>query len=154
MRRYNEFSRAAGGADMESSTRLGAGPRNGRGKSVGRLPAEGFEELTSEIKTNKKKVSEKFTCHKLALDLNPQPYSPELVKKTRKILTASQALFAQFLGVSPQTVRAWEQGVNTPRDSACRLMDEIRHDPEYWQARLQQLVVVKKRTSQGKKARV
>jgi DNA-binding transcriptional regulator YiaG len=121
------------------------------GKSVGRLLAEGFEELASEFKTNKKKISEKFTCHKLALDLNPKPYSSELVKKTRKILNASQAVFAQFLGVSPQTVRAWEQGVNTPRDSACRLMDEIRHDPRYWQARIQELVVVKKGTPKGNK---
>ena len=111
------------------------------GKTVGALLAEGFEELASALKVNKKTVSEKFTCHKLALDLHPEAYSPDLVKKTRRILNASQAVFAQFLGVSPQTVRAWEQGVNVPRESACRLMDEIRHDPKYWQARIQTLAV-------------
>lgn len=112
-------------------------------KSVGLLMAEGFEELASEAKLGKDNLSEKFTCHKVALDLNPKPYSPELVKQTRKILNASQAVFAQFLGVSPNTVRAWEQGVNTPRDSACRLMDEIRHCPDYWRGRIRELAIVK-----------
>lgn len=41
MRWYNSFSRVAGGADMESSTRLGAGPMKGRGKSS--YPAHAFQ---------------------------------------------------------------------------------------------------------------
>ena len=48
-------------------------------------------------------------------------------------------LFARFLGVSVKTVRAWEQGTNTPQEIACRLMDEILHDPDYWRKRLSQL---------------
>lgn len=122
------------------------------GKSVGQLLVEGFEELASELKADKK-IPEKFTCHKLSLDLSPEPYSKELVKKTRKLLNASQAVFAQFLGVSPQTVRAWEQGINTPHNSACRLMDEIRHDTGYWQARMKELAGVKKSSPKGKEAR-
>lgn len=123
------------------------------GKSLGQLLADGFEELAAELKADKQLVIEKFTCRKLVLDLNPTVYSRELVKQTRQILNASQAVFAQFLGVSPQTVRAWEQGVNIPRDSACRLMDEIRHAPAYWQGRIRELATVKKitRASKGKK---
>jgi len=113
------------------------------GKSVGELLAEGFEELAVELKGNRKKIAEKFTCRRMSLDLHPQSYSPRQVKETRGLLNASQTVFAQFLGVSPQTVRAWEQGVNTPQASACRLMDEIRHDPEYWQERIRTLAVVK-----------
>jgi putative transcriptional regulator len=113
------------------------------GKSLGELVAEGFEEFAKEVKTKKHAVPTKFTCHKVALNLQPTEYSPELVKKTRTVLGASQVVFAQFIGVSPQAVRAWEQGRNTPRDSACRLMDEIRHEPAYWQRRIRELIVKK-----------
>jgi len=116
------------------------------GKSIGQLLAEGFEEFATEIKADKKGISSKFTCHNIALDLQPTPYSPEDVKATRKILNASQAVFAQFLGVSSKTVRSWEQGINIPSHSACRLMDEIRHDPPYWQSRIQDLAVSRKKT--------
>jgi len=121
------------------------------GKSLGQLLAEGFEELAVEFKSDKKKAAEKFTCHKLSLELNPGTYSPALVKKTRKILNASQVVFAHFLGVSPQTVRAWEQGINPPLRPACRLIDEIRHNPDYWRTRLTELLVVKKNDGNKKR---
>jgi hypothetical protein len=55
----------------------------------------------------------------------------------------SQAIFAQLLGVSPKTVRAWEQGVNVPHEASCRLMDEVRRDPAYWRKRLSDAIVVR-----------
>ncbi|MCG8450779.1 MAG: hypothetical protein MI725_14510 [Pirellulales bacterium] len=84
-------------------------------------------------------VLRRFTCRTIRLKLEPQEYSPELVKSTRAILGASQAIFAQFLGVSTSAVQDWEQGHKPPQGSACRLMDEIRRDPEYWLNRLRNL---------------
>jgi putative transcriptional regulator len=88
-------------------------------------------------------ISDHFTCRKVVVNLQPTPYGPKLVKKTRRLLGASQAVFARFLGVSIQTVRAWEQGENTPSDMARRFMDEIRHNPTYWLERLTQTAVAK-----------
>jgi putative transcriptional regulator len=113
-------------------------------KPIGRLIAEGLQELADELKHDKQKVATKFTRHKVALNLVPTEYRAETVKQTRKSLECSQAIFAQFLGVSISTVRNWEQGVNTPEHAACRLMDEIRHNPKYWKSRLRQLAVRKK----------
>jgi len=84
-------------------------------------------------------ITERFTCRRIELDLQPEPYNPELVKKTRAALGVSQALFAQFLGVSVKAVSAWERGARAPSDMACRFMDEIRHDPAYWQGRLRKI---------------
>jgi putative transcriptional regulator len=84
-------------------------------------------------------IPERFTCRTIKLDLEPTPYDPEQVKEVRKSLRASQAIFAQFLGVSISTVRDWEQGLKPPRGSSCRIMDEILRDPEYWRARLKEL---------------
>jgi len=84
----------------------------------------------------KEQVTERFTCRRMTLDLQPQPYDPALVKKTRQSLGLSQSLFARFLGVSVKTVSAWECGAKNPRDIACRFMDEIRENPGYWKERL------------------
>lgn len=84
-------------------------------------------------------VLQRFTCRTIRLKLEPREYSPELVKQTREILGASQAIFAQFLGVSSSAVQDWEQGAKPPKGSACRLMDEIRQDPDYWLSRLRDL---------------
>ncbi|MCA9073573.1 MAG: helix-turn-helix domain-containing protein [Planctomycetaceae bacterium] len=83
-------------------------------------------------------VTEKFTCKKVVLDLQPQPFSPEMVQKARSVLNVSQSLFAEFLGVSPSTIRDWEQGRYPPKNLACRFMEEIIRDPEYWTKRVQQ----------------
>ena len=88
-------------------------------------------------------VSEKFTSRRVVLDLHPLTYDPKAVQNTRQLLQASQVIFAQFLGVSPKTVRAWEQGATVPSDMACRFLDEIRRDPAYWRNRLRQSIVVK-----------
>ncbi|MDA0832191.1 MAG: hypothetical protein O2955_01735 [Planctomycetota bacterium] len=112
-------------------------------KPVGKWLADGFQEIADGLKNGKKNIAKKFTCHKMALNLIPTEYAPETVKETRKKLKCSQAIFAQFMGVSLSAVRNWEQGVNSPGHASCRLMDEIRHDPEYWRKRFSQLAVRK-----------
>src|SRR5258708_32969948 len=97
--------------------------------SVGTRIVGRLREFTESLESGEV-VSESFTCRKVVLNLKPSRYNPELVKKTRKLLGVSQALFARFLGVSPQTVRAWEQDVNVPNDMACRFMEESRLDPK------------------------
>lgn len=85
-------------------------------------------------------VEQVYNCHNVVLELEPMAYRKEMVRATRKLLGASQQIFAQFLGVSVQAVQAWEQGRKEPKDVACRFMDEIRRDPRYWQARLRELI--------------
>lgn len=83
--------------------------------------------------------SQRFTARTIRLNLEPQHYTPEQVKETRTLLGASQAIFAQFLGMSTSAIQDWEQGAKPPQGSACRLMDEIRRHPEYWRERLREL---------------
>lgn len=108
---------------------------SGGDKSVGELLIEGLSEFVSTLK-NDEPVCEKFTCRKVVLNLTPVPYAPEQVKATRNLLRVSQSLFAHFLGVSDKTVRSWEQGQSKPSVMACRFMDEIQSNPDYWRKRL------------------
>jgi len=39
---------------------------------------------------------------------------PKEIKRTRKVLEMTQEQFADKVGVSVQTVRSWEQGINKP----------------------------------------
>ncbi len=88
-------------------------------------------------------LADTFTSRKVELQLEPGEYDAKNVKAVRKLLCASQTVFAQFLGVSPKTVRGWEQGRIRPSDMACRFLDEIQRNPEYWRKRLRESAVVK-----------
>lgn len=111
---------------------------------------EGLTELAEALEKGEA-LSEKFTCSRVALELESTAYDPALVRATRRLLGTSQAVFAQFLGVSVKTVQAWESGTNTPSDLAGRFMDEIRHAPVYWRDRLSGMIVRKRRRT-GKAA--
>ncbi|HEX3657415.1 MAG TPA: hypothetical protein VHV55_16615 [Pirellulales bacterium] len=112
-----------------------------RMNSVERDLVAGLEGFLADLKGDKP-IEKKYTCRRVVLDLVPQPYTVARVKATRQLLNASQGLFAQFLGVSVKAVRAWEQG-RTPGEMACRFMDEIRHNPEYWRSRLQESIKIR-----------
>jgi putative transcriptional regulator len=111
-------------------------------QSFGQTIATRLNEFADALESGKD-VSAKFTCRKVTLQLEPQPYNPTLVRKTRAVLSVSQSIFAKFLGVSVDTVQAWESGVNTPSDIACRFMDEIRSAPNHWRKRLRELIAQK-----------
>ena len=106
-------------------------------KSVGARMTESLRQFAEALE-RKVPLAERFTCRVVRLDLRTAPYSPERVKETRKLLSASQAVFARLLGVSVGSVRAWEQGINSPNEMARRFMDEIRRDPAYWLGRLKE----------------
>lgn len=61
---------------------------------------------------------------------------PSDVRAIRKGLNMSQAVFAQLIGASASTVRAWEQGQKRPSGVARRFLAEIRADPAYWKRRV------------------
>jgi len=94
----------------------------------------GLEDFADALEAGKD-VTREFTCRKVVLNLQPTCYTADLVRNVRKQLGLSQALFAQFLGVSTSTVQAWEKGEQTPKEIACRFMDEIREAPDYWRKR-------------------
>lgn len=81
-------------------------------------------------------VSAAYSCRKIILNFEPPTFTPEMVKQVRSLLRVSQPLFANFLNVSKWTIQKWEQGKVTPDGAACRLMEDIRLQPDYWRKRL------------------
>lgn len=60
----------------------------------------------------------------------PKPLKPEEIRRIREALHASQAVFAQFLCVSPKAVQSWEQGLRRPQSTALRLLTIAREHPQ------------------------
>jgi putative transcriptional regulator len=66
---------------------------------------------------------------------SPAPqYGAHEVKKIRATLGLSQALFGAALNVSPETVRAWEQGKKQPGGPAERLLEIAEKHPDLIQS--------------------
>ena len=107
----------------------------------------GLRELSDSLK-RKERLSDKFTCHTIVLDFQPTQYDAASVKKVRKLLGASQSIFARFLGVTAKTVQSWEQGQSNPSDMACRFLDEIRADRDYWLKRLRRMATPKRQPAE------
>lgn len=58
-------------------------------------------------------------------------YDAEEIKSIRINAGMTQAIFAEFMGVSVKTVEAWEAGRNHPIGSACRLLYLTKADPAF-----------------------
>lgn len=114
--------------------------KNGEEKptAVGKELVRRLGRFVGELKKTEE-LEARFTCRTIKLDLHPKDYGAAEVKKVRQILGVSQALFAEFMGVSRAAVRSWERDVRPPNGAVCRLMDEIVHNPAYFRDRLQSL---------------
>ena len=55
-------------------------------------------------------------------------YNKSEIKAIRTHAGMTQAVFANYMGVSSKTVEAWEKGTNHPTGSACRLLDILSSD--------------------------
>lgn len=82
-------------------------------------------------------VEKKFTVYRAPAISFPKPsLDKAAIVAIRAAVGASQPVFASLLGVSPATVRAWEQGANAPSGIALRFLAEVRDNPDYWKGRL------------------
>lgn len=60
----------------------------------------------------------------------PAPMTAREIRRLRKQVNASQAVFAHSLNVSPKLVQAWEGGRRTPDGAALRLLRLGHERPE------------------------
>lgn len=68
---------------------------------------------------------------KVTYIINPvKKYSNIQIKKIRNDANMTQRVFANYMGVSPKTVEAWEIGINKPTGPACRLLSLLEKEKE------------------------
>jgi len=111
--------------------KLASKKRPPRYPTVGERLVAGLKELHDALKSGEP-LERHFTVRTVERIAEPHPYSPLKIRATRELVGASQAVFAQLLGVSKIQAQSWERGVRKPSKLACRLLDEINRDPEHW----------------------
>ena len=71
----------------------------------------------------------RYTAAEADVEAPPQ-YIPERIREIRDQMALSQPIFAAALNVSPETVRAWEQGKRGPDGPTLRLLEVAEQHPE------------------------
>jgi putative transcriptional regulator len=76
----------------------------------------------------------KTPARKTKLTIKPvDTFNTAEIKRIRQKTGMSQVMFASSMGVSPQTVEAWENGRNKPEGASRRLLEVVRDDPGFLQ---------------------
>lgn len=88
------------------------------------------------------KLPEVLTVRKVKLNLRPHEFKGRELKSIRERLRVSQAVFAEYLGVSTSTLQDWEQDVSSVSGPTCRLLEEISRDFPLWSRRIRDLAEV------------
>jgi putative transcriptional regulator len=81
---------------------------------------QGLQEALSHAKGNKSAASK---IHRVAV-------KPEDIKMARKKIKLSRDAFARTFGLSPATLRKWENGERKPTGAASVLLTIISREPE------------------------
>ena len=78
----------------------------------------GLQEI---VDYKKGKISLRTT--EVELPKKPKPISKKEIKEIREeVLEVSQSIFALYMGVSDETIKAWEQGKSKPKGPSLRLL--------------------------------
>ena len=108
-----------------------------KGAAIWDQAIEGLRQMNTQLRAGRP-LSDFYTRRQFsASDFEPRAYRARDVRAVRESLRASQGVFAQVLGTSPQTIQAWEQGRHAPPRMARRLLDEIARDPQHWARMIQ-----------------
>ena len=102
-----------------------------KGTKLGRDLIEAMEEMIAidrgELEPLRVDAVEK-TARRLTAS-NAPTFQPARVRAVRRVLGFSQPVFAKALNVSTETVKAWEQGKNSPGGPAARLLEVVEANP-------------------------
>ncbi|MBW3554816.1 MAG: helix-turn-helix domain-containing protein [Gemmatimonadetes bacterium] len=100
--------------------------------SLGELMVQGAREALAHKRgklAGARVTRAKVTARRV--DVVPPPeFGQEDVQRVRERLGLSQAVFADLIGASASTVRAWERGARQPSDMARRLLELAERQPE------------------------
>ena len=81
--------------------------------------------LNEAVAIEREELSGKRTIY----EIEPlKKYDNQQIKTIRNSVNMTQALFADYVGVSPKTVEAWESGRNIPQGTAQRFLQLLQTD--------------------------
>jgi DNA-binding transcriptional regulator YiaG len=103
-------------------------------KRLGERITQGLTEALEALRSGEP-LERRFRVDTIEIP-DPPRFTPAAVRMLRAQLRVTQSMLAKILGVSVELVEHWEQGIRTPRPMACRLLNELRADPDGFIKRL------------------
>lgn len=85
----------------------------------------GLAEAVEDAQRKEKKLSRRVVSV-----IPVKEYSANEIRMIRQNTGLSQKLFADYMGVSPKTVEAWEAGINCPSGAASRILNMMEMDAD------------------------
>ena len=93
-------------------------------------PPNNLRFLIKKAANTPPEMLEKFENEPLTI-VPVETYQADEIKRIRNSTGLTQRSFAEYMGVSPKTVEAWEAGRNHPEGAACRSLSLMKADPEF-----------------------
>ena len=93
-------------------------------------PSNNLRFLIKKAANTPPETLEKFENEHLTI-VPVETYQADEIKRIRNSTGLTQRSFAEYMGVSPKTVEAWEAGRNHPEGAACRSLSLMKADPEF-----------------------
>ncbi len=88
-------------------------------------------------------LEQRFTVRNYSIDAEPAKFDSPAVRALRDSYGMSQGVLANFLCVSPATIKSWEQGQRVPARIARRLLGELPASPDHFRLRFAKLARIK-----------
>ena len=127
-----KLGRTSSGPRSKKKTTKAKTKKKEQGTKLGRDLIEAMQEMIAIDRGESKPLRidrPERTARRLTAEPAPEFYKARVVA-VRKRLGVSQPVFARTLNVSTETVKAWEQGKNTPGGPAARLLEITEAYPE------------------------
>lgn len=105
--------------------------------TIGEEIVEGLQELLDVLRSGEP-LESRFIVHDIEppASKTPAQHAANIRSLREDILKVDLEVFARFLGVSPRTLRAWEDGTRSAGPVAKRFLEEIAADPKHWRTRM------------------
>ncbi len=94
-----------------------------------RKPTSLFDQLKSGLEDSVAYSRGELSLKTIEAPAPPPPAAADDVRKLRRSLRMSQAVFAATLNVSRRTVQSWEQGLREPSDASLRIIQIVGQSP-------------------------
>lgn len=107
---------------------------------LGRRMVAGADDFLETMQAGEP-IEKHFTARTVDVRPGPREFKPDDVKAVRGYFRASQAVFADFLGVSVATLQSWEQGSRPVPGIASRYLDDLIAFPDLWKRRTKKIAI-------------
>jgi putative transcriptional regulator len=115
---------------MKTTKKAGRTPLKVTARNFGDVLIEGLTEAVAVHRGERRPAKAEYVTARTAEVAEPPAFTPSRIRKLRKQLRYSQAVFAEVVHSSLRGVSSWEQGKRQPDGPTRRLLEVYERHPD------------------------